>query len=256
MNNKVLSKFDVILRCFTPTEPRWTATELAKHLKQPVTTLHGILGDMVEMDFLAFSPLSKEYSVGFRNMELGALHANNFELNNIALGPMHQLVSSIDYLVGLSVLYKGWMHVSTTVLPLRSTARLKYVGPRLPGHMSAGGMTVLAYLPQEMVNQYCELEWPGSLTPPVNCDELSLELALVRERGYSLGRRFAKNELPETVGAPVFGKNNQILASVVIIGNHDGFGLEEQEFLISQLSIATNEISLRCGHLSQYHSYV
>ncbi|MCL1939706.1 MAG: poly-gamma-glutamate system protein [Desulfovibrionaceae bacterium] len=256
MHNKALSKFDAILRCFTPNEPRWTATELARHLDQPVTTLHGLLGDMVEMDFLVFSQTSKEYSVGFRSMELGALHANNFELSNIALGPMGHLVFNINYLVGLSVLYKGWMYVAATVLPLHSTIGLKYVGPRLPGHMSAGGMTILGHLPEDMVRHYCQLEWPGNSIPPPKYEELETELALVRERGYGLGRSFAKNELPETVGAPIFGKNNQILAAVVIIGDHEGFAPNEWDFLLGQLTNVANEISLRCGHLGQSHTYV
>ena len=256
MKNKALSKFDNILQCFTPSESRWTATELAKCLKMPVTTLHGILADMVEMDFLAFSPLSKEYSVGFRYMEMGALHSNNFELNNIALGIMHELVFATHYLVGLSVMYKGWMYVSTTVLPLHSTINLKYVGPRMPAHMSAGGMSILSNLPPELVEKYCNLTWDNRAATPLTYEDLEKELVLVRQRGYALGRSFAKNELPETVGAPIFGKNGQILASLVIIGNYEGFPPEQWDLLPARLIAASNEISLRCGHLIQPHNYV
>jgi DNA-binding IclR family transcriptional regulator len=256
MKSKVLLKFNNILNCFTTGNPRWTASGLARHLRMPVSTLHGTLEDLVEMDFLAFSPAAKEYTVGFRYMEFGSLHSNVSELNNIALSSMYELVFSVNYLAGLSVMYKGWMYVSTTVLPLQSTQGLRYVGPCLPAHLSAGGMAILAYLPSSLLADYCVLKWDNRIIAPLRQSDLERELAAVRECGYAWGRSFAKHELPETVAVPVFGKNRQPLAALVIIGPYEGFPPERKDFCLDRLTAAANDITLRCGHLYQNQPYI
>ena len=257
MNSKILHKFDLILKCFTPSEPRWTATELADRLKLPVTTLHGILADMVEMDFLFFSPVSKEYIIGFRHMEMGALHSNNFELTNIALGIMNDLVFEVDCLAGLCVLYKGWMYTATTVIPQRNLAGFKHVGPRLPAHLSAGGLAILAHVPVEVADKYMALERDEIYsTLSVQRNELAHELELTRTRGYSLGCRLSQRGLPETIGAPVFGRNRQIIASLVLVGPYEGFPPDVMQRNANMLIMAANEITLRCGHIGLPCVYV
>ena len=256
MNSKALSKFDRVLRCFTPAQPRWTVTDIARHMDMPVSTLHGILADMVEMDFLSFSPQSKEYGVGFRYMEMGALHSNNFELNNIAVGIMHELVFRLDYLVGLSVMYKGWMYVSTTVLPLRSTRGLKYVGPRLPAHMSAGGIAILSRLSDELVRRYCALDWEGSIISSPRVEELEKALEEARRCGYARSHSFAPSEMPANIAVPVSGRNGQVIAAIVIVGHDEGLPVDKFDYLVEKLTFSANEISMRCGHISQTHGYV
>mgnify|MGYP003623716937 CR=1 FL=1 len=156
MKSKLLRKVDGILRCFTPSQPRWTATQLAERLDLPVPTLHGLLADLVETDLLAFSPTTKEYSIGFRYMEMGALHANNFELNNIALGIMHELVFKVDYLAGICVLYTGWLYASSVVMPRCTASEHKHTGPRVPAYLTAAGRVIFAHLPQRLVHKYMD----------------------------------------------------------------------------------------------------
>jgi len=258
MNSKTLIKSDKILRSFTPGEPLWTVSELAKKTDMPVTTLHGILADLVEMDFLSLNPVSKEYRIGFRYMEMGALHAITYELNNIAHGIMHELVFSAGSLSGMSVMYKGWMYVSITVMPLHSTQGLKYVGPRLPAHMSAGGMVVLSHLPENIVEQYLSLNWENAgIGTPITNSDLKKEIELVRKRGYSLGRSFGKTALFETIGVPIFGRNGQILSGLVLfMPDSNDFSPDQQNLMLEKLIFAASEITQRCGHLSQTASYV
>lgn len=248
---KTLEKASNILKCFTPSEPSWTGTALSRRLGIPVTTLHGILADLVALDFLSQSP-SKEYKVGLRYMEMGFLHANNFELNNIAHGVMQKLSLAVQEMVGLSLMYQGWMYVSTSVLPVPTVRDLKYLGPRLPAHVSAGGMAVLAHLPPEDVEAYRRIDWARTLpAPPAVPESWDLEesLARVRERGYSVGLIASENGNPRTLGAPIFGRERQVIAGLVVIGSHEGFTDGEMARIGTQVIAAAGEISLRSGHL-------
>jgi DNA-binding IclR family transcriptional regulator len=246
---KSLNKVSRILGCFTPSEPVWTATALSRKFGIPITTLHGILADLVALDFLSQSSLSKEYKVGLRYMEMGFLHANNFELNNIAHGAMQKLSFAVQEVVGLSLLYRGWMYVSTSVLPVQTIRDLRYLGPRLPGHISAGGMAVLAHLPEESVQAYRRIDWTKSY--PTAPEPLDLEESLrrIRESGYSLSLVTSQGGKPRTIGAPIFGRERQVIAGLVAIGANEGF-TDKEIVRVSALTIAAaDEISMRCGHL-------
>jgi DNA-binding IclR family transcriptional regulator len=246
---KTLEKASKLLRCFTPSEPRWTATALSRKFGIPVTTLYGILADLVALDFLSQSSLSKEYKVGLRYMEMGFLHANNFELNNIAHGVMQRLSLAVQEIIGLSLLYQGWMYVSTSVLPVRTVRDLRYFGPRLPAHISAGGMAVLAHLPQEDVQAYRRIDWTKSY--PIAPEPLDLEenLRRIREQGYSLSLVTSKGGKPRTIGAPVFGRERQVIAGLVAIGADEGFSDEEITKISALVIAAADEISMHSGHL-------
>lgn len=248
---KTLVKANNILLCFTPSEPTWTATLLAKKLGMPVTTIHGILSELVALDFLTQSPLSKTYSIGSRYMEMGFLHANNSELNNIAHGAMRDLSSQTNHMVGLGVLYKGWMYVSLSVLSLKTLKDFRYLGPRLPAHMSAGGMAILAYLPPEIVQKYQE-----GLTADHDSAHLENELALVRKRGYSVSSQFFNNQRPCNIGTPVFGRERQVIAGLVILGPHEGFPDEELSRISTTLIRTAEDISSKSGHLHPLENYV
>lgn len=251
MNSKTMRKVDGILRCFTHIEPRWTATELAAKLKAPVTTLHGILADMVEMDLLTLSPVSKEYSIGLRCLELNAYQALNSELNNIALGIMHGLVFGGEHIAAVGVVFNGWQYITSVVLPITYFSGGISTGPRLPAHLCAGGIAVLAHIPEENLARYLALEWSNiAPAPPLNRELLEQELEQVRSQGYILGRGFSWQEPSESMAAPIFGKRSQVLGALVISGPHGSFSADQQGGAREKLVLAANEISQRCGHLS------
>jgi DNA-binding IclR family transcriptional regulator len=246
---KTLNKASKLLGCFTPSEPIWTATALSRKFGIPITTLHGILADLVALDFLSQSSLSKEYRVGLRYMEMGFLHANNFELNNIAHGAMQKLSLAVQEIVGLSLLYQGWMYVSTSVLPVQTVRTLRYLGPRLPAHISAGGMAVLAHLPEEDVQAYRRIDWTKSYPTAPEPLDLEENLRRIRESGYSLSLVTPKGGRPCTIGAPVFGRERQVIAGLVVIGANEGFSDQEIARISALVITAADEISMHSGHL-------
>ena len=257
MNSKVLEKFDNILKCFTINKPRWTATEFSTQLRQPVSTLHGILADMVEMDFLLFSPVSKEYSVGYRHLELGALHTNNFELINIGLGILNDLSHNSGRLAGLSLVYKGWMYLVTVVMPIRNMVGFKHSGPRMPPHTSAGGKAMLAHMPPDIFERYLALDWDQEWVATAAKREcLMRELEQIRQQGYALDRGFDKQKPPEVVAVPIFGKDGHILSALSLVDSHDGYSRESLGATLEFLIPAASEITLRCSHISLPDSYV
>ncbi|MDR1827873.1 MAG: helix-turn-helix domain-containing protein [Methylobacteriaceae bacterium] len=257
VNTKILTKVDSILSSFSYETSSWTATDLAKRLKLPVSTLHGILADLVTMDFLILDHVTKEYKIGSRYMEMGAQHINSFELNNIAYGMMRELTLRVNHLIGLSVLYNGWMYISISILPFERASGFRYAGSRYPGHLTAGGMAILAHMPAEQVRRYCTIDWGNVPVRPFTYGDLEQQLQTVRNHGYSIP--FVDRDLPlpvRSIGAPVFGRNRQILAGLAIIGPWEGLTDDEIARHSRVLADTANEISFRCAHIRGSGNYV
>ncbi len=257
IKTKLLNKIDQILRTFTPFEPAWTATMLAKKLDLPLTTMHGILSDLVALDFLTQSPLSKAYAIGPRYMEMGFQYNSTSDLNNLAHGVMQNLALRQKEVIGLSVLYKGWMYVPMTVLPASSARGLKYQGPRLPAHMSAGGLTILADLPEEAIDRYCAMDWSADKSAaPFTKLELSEKIRRIRQKGYALHWQQTLANRPSVIAAPIYGHQQKVIAGLVVVGPHEGF-LEEEVLRVSTDLIAcAREISTHCGSIIQADNYI
>lgn len=252
MSVKTLVKAVAVLDCFTPSEPVWTGTALAKRLNMPVTTLHGILHSLVDMDFLVQSQQTKEFRMGFRFLEMGSLYVNNSELNTIVQGVIHSLGFGQEYLVGLNVLYKGWAYNSLTLLPLRNTRAFNFLGPRMPAHLAAGGLAVLAHLPREEVEAYCIKSWEQRIVRlPESCEALQEQLEEVRKNGYAVGKSLVNFESQRTLGAPIFGRQNEVLGALVLLGAEKPFPPGRIPALGEQLCVAANAVSIQCGHLTR-----
>ncbi len=250
MSVKTLVKAVAVLDCFTPSEPVWTGTALANRLNMPVTTLHSILHSLVDMDFLVQSPQTKEFRMGFRYLEMGSLYVNNSELNTIVQGVVHSLGFGQEYLVGLNVLYKGWAYNSLTLLPLRNTRAFNFLGPRMPAHLAAGGLAVLAHLPREEVEAYCTKSWEQHIVRlPQRCEELQEQLEEVRKNGYAVGKSLVDFESQRPLGAPIFGRQNEVLGALVLLGAEKPFPPSRIPALGEQLCVAANAVSIQCGHL-------
>ncbi len=253
---KTTKKIGQILDCFSTTEPSWSATELSLKLNIPVTTIHGILADLVALDFLDQNPQTKEYRIGFRYMEMGVLHSNSFELNNIAHGLMKELTLDVGHFVGLSVLYRGWMYISMSILPQERASEFRYAGSRFPAHLTAGGMAILAHVNDETIKQYCSIDWENSYASSIGEKELHKHITTIKKAGYATPFSATINSRPRSIAAPVFGRSGKILASLVIIGHREGFSQEEIDQLVKPLVSSADQISMRSAHLNSQEKYV
>ena len=256
MSGKTLAKAVSILDCFTKEEPVWTAIALSRRLGIPATTLHGLLAALLSMDFLSQSKQSKEYRLGFRYLEMGRQHLDNSELSGIAQGVMRNLVFGTN-LLGLNVMYNGWMYNAVTVLPLKNTNAFNFVGPKMPAHFGTGGMVIMAHLPDEDLRRYCEIDWEKRGFPPFGgLSEIRGDLAEIRRKGYGVGQSLVSFAKQSTLAAPVFGRGKGILAALVLLSTEKPFSAAKIADYSKSLCLAANEITRRCGHLSQQNSFV
>ena len=122
------------------------------------------------------------------------------------------------------------------------------VGMRLPAAFTATGKSFLSYMSDRQVLQLYADEFPEPMTANSvsSIDELLQELAIIRERGYSVDNQ----QIAEGVccfGASILNSDNHPIAGIAVSLLSKKLKMEEVEEVIANVRLITKEISYRMG---------
>lgn len=204
---------------FLGREKRLGLGEIAKALRIPKSTAHGILETLVHEGLVAREARTGIYSLGIRLLELGQAAQENFELRRVASPRLLALNRELDETVHLTVLDGD---VVLYVDCFESSKRLRtysVIGVRAPLHCTAVGKAILAFLDDDeqirLVNRIA-LE---RFTERTITDRAALlaHLKTVRARGWSVDD-VEHEEGVRCVGVPVFDNRGRVCASLSISG--------------------------------------
>ena len=178
-----------ILGCFGPMHQALNLTELSELTKLPVSTVHRIIGTLVEGGFL-IKGSDRKYRVGTRLWTIAQHAPLSDRLRESALPTLARLYEETGENVTLAVLDRGQALYVDRIVGERSVPTISRAGGHLPLHTTGVGKVLLAFQPEEMIEKYLArpLAKPtlNSVTDP---DALRAELAEVRARGYSVTRQ-------------------------------------------------------------------
>lgn len=253
MSQQSIHRATQVLGLFTFETPSWRVSDIAKTLGLAVGTAHGIVSALEKADFLAQDPASKEYKLGLKLLELGALQSATYSLNRISATPISYLSRHTNTIGRVGVLHND------TVLTTLSTDHQEwhpssYIGPSVPAFCTGIGRAILAYMPgEEVIAHLARVKLHAytakTLTDPI---KLRAELAASRERGYSLVYGETLIHL-DTIGVPVFGPEGKVVGAVSLSGNPAQFTNGDVAELAPQLQDAAMEISTHMGYRPQPH---
>ena len=224
------------------------ATDVAEALGVSWTTLHRTLSQLEQDGFLARDPDTNRYGIGPRMWFIGTSYLANHPVVEVAQPYLETRVEGIDFTVQL-VERSGRLSV---VLYSRHTTgevitKATY-GYHFPLHCGSKGQVLLAHADPEFIDEYLagDLE---KLTPDTENDPAALRdiLNSTRELGYArtVGdvQRFTGS-----LAAPVFDRNDQVIASVCFICVRSVFRDEMREApLREELLRTSNSISFGLG---------
>ncbi|WP_219588418.1 IclR family transcriptional regulator [Kocuria flava] len=212
----VLERMDRILAAFTAEHSRLTGGQLAVLAGLPPATAHRLARDMARQGWLERVEGGR-YVVGTRLWELANRASRELTLARTArpfMGDIHAVLRQhvqLGIMEGREVLLLERLSHPGAV-PVRAS-----VAGRLPLHLSATGLVLLAHAPGEVQQAY--LEGPlAAFTPlsPTDPHEVAAELERIRARGHAVQTGYLE---PETTGiaVPVRGRGEQVLAGLGVI---------------------------------------
>lgn len=194
------------------------STQLAQRLNMAPATVHRILETCCEMGF-ARQDSRRRYLLGPKLVRLGLQATRHFTFRFLAIEQMRRVVEQTQEECYLTIplgYYGMFIERIDGPHPLRIVEPLY---EQMPLHIGATRKVMLAfsdppyiksYLSQGKLSAYTS----ESITDP---DQLTQELERIRQQGYgiSIGERW-----PEAVGvgAPIFGPDGMVIASMGILG--------------------------------------
>jgi len=139
-----------------------TQTEIAAALSIPKGSLHDLIQVLSARGYIVQSPEGKRYRLGVRLFEVGSAYSNQMDLVEAA----RAVIEAINSLTGESV--DLCIRDGASMIPIykkKATFALRYdsvLGERLPGHASAVGKAILAWLgPSELHELFPSPELPA-----------------------------------------------------------------------------------------------
>ncbi|MFY1633801.1 IclR family transcriptional regulator [Solwaraspora sp. WMMB335] len=178
-----------VLEALAATPERRSLGELARTLRIPKSSLHGILRTMVQRGWVETDGTGTRFGLGVRALQVGAAYLAADDAVSLLDGILDGLAGRFGETVHLGRLdgaHVVYLAKRESVHPLRLYSA---IGRQLPAHATALGKVLLAEHPDDLVDRL--LTWPlHRLTRRTIVEPAALhaELATIRERGYAVDR--------------------------------------------------------------------
>ncbi|MBY8860077.1 IclR family transcriptional regulator [Nocardia sp. CA2R105] len=193
-----------------------TLPELALRTGIPQTTVYRHATDLVRWGALDRSP-GGGYQIGLRMVEIAALCPRGQQLRDVALPYLEDLYEATHQNVQLAV-RDGAEVVYVEFLSARNAVAVHIrVGARWPLHATGVGLAILAYAPDDEVEEILRGPLRSFTDKTIHtASRLRQELAQVRRTGVAVSEGQVTLDA-YSVAAPVFGADRKVVAAVSVV---------------------------------------
>jgi DNA-binding IclR family transcriptional regulator len=239
---KTLDQSLKILLCFTREKPSWGARELAKEVGLNHANVYRILSTFEANRFLVKDPETKKYSLGIRLWELGIHMFDTLHVGTLIRPIMKRLMEETGESIFLTSLDDNQGLTLDVMEPDNVVKFSVSVGSRAPLYVGASYRTILAYLPEETVEQIIrqglKKYTATTLTDP---ELLRKDLAEIRAKGWG---RSEGEYTPDVIAiaVPLFSHAGNVMGSLAVSGPIYRMSEEKIERSLKLLQQAKREI--------------
>jgi IclR family KDG regulon transcriptional repressor len=243
-----------MLCLFSVDKPYLGITEISRALGLHKATVQNLVRTMVEDGFLRQDPDTRKYQLGLRLYELGFILEETLEINQKASDLAHQLAAKTHHLVRIAILDADEALITLHAYPRTRPFIFRHFGPHVPLYCTALGKALLAFLGKDEIDAYVERVTfiPYTSNTITQKDRLLKELEETKQRGFSINRE--EHLMASTsIGAPIFGKEGRITASIALTG--DPRNILENETFSRELVVSASWISRLMGYSPEASSF-
>ncbi len=222
-------------------------TELAKELGVQKSTIHSLLQTLLLRGFVRQTDTGR-YTLGYGLIHLGEACAEQLDIREVARPLMTELANESQEIALLAVLSGAELVIIEKVEPQRPFFIIPKFDFSITLHSTAIGKVLLANAPAAIVNAVLqrgvERFTPYTLT---DREELSKELAQVREQGFAVGC----NETIEgvtCVAVPVHDSSGKVVAALSVSSASSVLAAQRYETLVRLLREKAGKIARRLGY--------
>ncbi len=198
-----------------------TVTELAEKADLKISTVHRLLTTLSHRGYVEQDPEDNKYRLGFKLLEIGSAVLQSSDIRAVARPYLEELVDRCNETANLAIL-DGSQVVYIDQVESKNFVIVKMfaqIGNRGSVHCTASGKVLLAFLPEEKIDEVLEdvelIKYTNETI--VEPEHLKKELQRIREEGcaFDWGER---EEHVRCVAAPIFDHEGKIAASISVSG--------------------------------------
>jgi len=194
-------------------------SEISLRVSLHKSTIHRLLAVLERSEYVDRNPLSGQYSLGLRLVELGTRASARLDLCELARPILDRLMQQTGETAHIGILSHGTVVSiadSETYKTLRTPST---VGRRTPAHCSSQGKALLAEFSSLQLRAFVRSYPLKRFTRVTICriGDLESELAKVRRNGYAIDEQEYEEGL-KCIGAPVRDRTGWTVAALSIAG--------------------------------------
>ncbi|GIH99831.1 IclR family transcriptional regulator [Planobispora takensis] len=193
-------------------------SRLAEALGLSKSTVLRLTVPLVEARLLERDRRSGAYRLGHGTLRLGQAYLSTLDLRTVAAEETRELMREVRETVHLVVYDPPYVVYIDKVENEAAVRMASRIGSRAPLYCTAVGKAILAWQPEEVVEETVAAGMPAltryTITDPVR---LRAELTRIRQRGYAVDDRENEPEV-RCVAAGIFRHDDSVTAAVSVSG--------------------------------------
>ncbi len=211
------------------------------------STVHRVLATLENARFLEHDSATGNYRLGLRLLELASLVLEHVDLRRQAWPYLSRLAHESRETVDLGIL-DGTDVVYLEVIDSPQRVKLAVApGQRLPACCTASGKAMLAFLPEQQVEQMLAQGLPRFTNHTIiSPGDFLADLRATRERGFAMSREEYEEDI-HAVAAPILSIRQEPLAVVALAGPAFRLSPERMLELGPHVRQCANEIAQAVG---------
>lgn len=192
--------------------------KLAEALGLNKSTVLRLAGPLLDEHLLDRDRETGWFRLGHGALRLGQAYLSTLDLRGVAVDHLRRLQQEVRETVHLTV-WEGPDIVYVDKVENETNVRMaSRVGSRAPAYCTASGKAMLAWLPEEAVQQVVAAGMrPVTAWTISDESQLRADLARIRARGYSVDDRENEPEV-RCVAAPIFDHTGEVAAALSVSG--------------------------------------
>jgi len=216
---KVILKTMELLKCFSPEQPEWKATELSKRLHLNRTTVYRILTTLSSGGFVQLNAKTGCFRLGTTLIGLSMALYNSMDIRTVARPVLKGLAKETGESIHLTMWYNDEVILLDQWESLSDIKVSVPLGRRFPAYATSTGKVFLAALPEKELNRYLSEHQLEPLTPRTITNREALKVALQKVSKEQIAFDFEETAVDiVTCAAPVYSFDRNVNAAVAVLG--------------------------------------
>ena len=238
-----------VLECLGQSKRGFSISEIGRRLRIPKSSAHLILATLQRRGFLQKNTQTGRYHFGLQLISLSRSALENLDLREEAKPFLRSLMQETGLTVHMAVLERDEAVIIEKVEAPGWLRLPSWIGRRLDLNCTGVGKVLLAYLPDDELNQLlgAAVFARHNSRTITSKSALRRELLRVRQSGYALDDEEDEPGL-RCLGAPVFDQNGKAIAATSVAGTTSQISLDRVPNLARMVTRTARAISLRLGH--------